>query len=160
MKKIDRFLGCLVGGALGDALGYPIEFLTMNEICRMYGSSGIKAPRIYKYTDTAHISDDTQMTLFTANGILLAHNEGLELSDALWLAYQRWYYTQMRRVEDMTVLTQRPGDPLPYIMFQRDLYADRASGSTCLMELGGGRRGTPENPFNSSKGCGGCILCR
>lgn len=38
MKKIrDQFIGCLLGGAIGDALGYPIEFLKLNEIYDKYG---------------------------------------------------------------------------------------------------------------------------
>lgn len=59
MKNLDKFKGCLIGGAIGDALGYPIEFvkLTKNEKVTRYGGKGI-------------ISDDTQMLLFTANGLL------------------------------------------------------------------------------------------
>jgi len=26
-KNLDKFLGCLIGGAAGDALGYAVEFL-------------------------------------------------------------------------------------------------------------------------------------
>jgi ADP-ribosylglycohydrolase len=33
MKRNHKFFrGCLVGGAIGDALGWPIEFLDLNEI--------------------------------------------------------------------------------------------------------------------------------
>lgn len=27
MRNIDRFRGCLIGGAAGDALGYAVEFM-------------------------------------------------------------------------------------------------------------------------------------
>ena len=27
MKNIDKYRGCLIGGAAGDALGYAVEFL-------------------------------------------------------------------------------------------------------------------------------------
>jgi ADP-ribosylglycohydrolase len=44
MKKIrDQFIGCLLGGAIGDALGYPIEFLKSNEIYDKYGKNGDEA---------------------------------------------------------------------------------------------------------------------
>ena len=29
-KNLDKFRGCLIGGAAGDALGYAIEFLSEN----------------------------------------------------------------------------------------------------------------------------------
>ncbi|WP_373059891.1 ADP-ribosylglycohydrolase family protein [Gemmatimonas sp.] len=36
------FHGCLLGGALGDALGGPIEFLTLAQIRAHYGAKGIE----------------------------------------------------------------------------------------------------------------------
>ena len=43
MKKIRQwFIGCLLGGAIGDALGYPVEFLKLNEIYARYGENGIE----------------------------------------------------------------------------------------------------------------------
>ncbi len=157
MRTIDRFMGCLVGGALGDALGYPVEFMSMNEICRIYGHRGIREPLVNRLDKTAHISDDTQMTLFTANGLLLAHNEGLDLTDALWIAYQRWYYTQTMRCENIEYTIRRAGDPLPYILDQHALHACRAPGTTCLTELGNGHRGAPGKNLNDRKGCGGVM---
>ena len=68
VKLNDKFKGCLLGGASGDALGYPVEFLKYEQIQSLYGRDGIQ---IYSLTDnTALISDNTQMTLYTANGIL------------------------------------------------------------------------------------------
>ena len=70
--------GCLLGGAVGDALGYAVEFLQEETIFEKYGDGGI---REYDtgIKDVAMISDDTQMTLFTAAGLLLL---GTCLSDA------------------------------------------------------------------------------
>ena len=31
----DRFRGCMLGGAVGDALGAPLEFLTAGEIAAL-----------------------------------------------------------------------------------------------------------------------------
>ena len=36
----DRFRGCLLGGAVGDALGAPVEFLRLDEIVARYGPEG------------------------------------------------------------------------------------------------------------------------
>ena len=61
MKDLDKYRGCLVGGAAGDALGYPIEFFDEEYIFQKYGSAGITE---YELCDgVAQISDDTQMTL-------------------------------------------------------------------------------------------------
>ena len=38
---IERFRGCLLGGAIGDALGWPVEFLRDKEIRKKYGEGGI-----------------------------------------------------------------------------------------------------------------------
>ena len=63
--SLDAFLGALLGGALGDALGFPVEFVSGKEIVRRHG---IDAPAHLALGggDLALISDDTQMTLFTA----------------------------------------------------------------------------------------------
>ena len=42
MRDLNRIKGCLVGGAVGDALGYAVEFSTLSEIIRKFGESGIK----------------------------------------------------------------------------------------------------------------------
>jgi len=36
----DHFRGCLLGGTIGDALGWPVEFLLLNEIKDKYGQQG------------------------------------------------------------------------------------------------------------------------
>ena len=56
MRNKDQFRGCLVGGAVGDALGYAVEFLDEQEIFDRYGKNGITA---YTLCDSvAEISDD------------------------------------------------------------------------------------------------------
>lgn len=40
-KQQDKIRGSLVGGAVGDALGYPVEFMSMASIKNKYGESGI-----------------------------------------------------------------------------------------------------------------------
>ncbi|MCI5604606.1 MAG: ADP-ribosylglycohydrolase family protein [Clostridia bacterium] len=43
MKSADKYRGCLVGGAVGDALGYAVEFLQDYQIFERYGERGITA---------------------------------------------------------------------------------------------------------------------
>ena len=72
--RLDLVRGSLVGGAAGDALGYPVEFMQYGEIVRRFGPKGIISYVLDK--GVARISDDTQMTLFTANGMLLGLTRG------------------------------------------------------------------------------------
>lgn len=140
MKNIDKFKGCLIGGAVGDALGYPIEFVKL-----------AKNERITKYENKGIISDDTQMSLFTANGLLWGETRfsmrGIapDVSDCIYLAYVDWYKTQKRNNNEIKV-SWLAGIP--------ELNVNRAPGNTCLNALGSNKKGSIENPINNSKGCG------
>jgi len=69
-KNLDRIRGSLIGGAAGDALGYAIEFEKESSIFGKYGEEGITEYQLDEASGKAIISDDTQMTLFTADGLL------------------------------------------------------------------------------------------
>ena len=102
-KNLDKFRGCLIGGAAGDALGYAVEFLSESFIRSRFGPEGI---REYRLQDgLARISDDTQMTLFTANGLLYGETRGCLRgimgypSNYVAIAYREWYKTQIESFE-------------------------------------------------------------
>lgn len=150
---MKRFLGSMLGGAVGDALGYAVEFKRINEIRQIYGENGISD---YKLTDgVALISDDTQMTLFTANGILYAETRGrlrgilgdyyIYIADS----YNDWLRTQGCKAKDRPVTS--------WILNDKRLHSLRAPGNTCLSALSDDRTGTVENHINTSKGCGGVM---
>lgn len=69
----DLFMASLLCGTLGDALGYPVEFMTWDEIKYRFGKQGIEDLRVDKTIGKAFISDDTQMSLFTADGMIWAY---------------------------------------------------------------------------------------
>lgn len=66
-ERRSRYQGCLLAGAVGDALGAPIEMMSLSKIRKEFGEGGITdlAPA---YGRIGSITDDTQMTLFTAEG--------------------------------------------------------------------------------------------
>jgi ADP-ribosylglycohydrolase len=66
----DRVLGCLLGGAVGDAFGYEVEFDSLAVIRARYGDQGIQEPVLHD--GRLVVSDDTQMTLFTLESLLRA----------------------------------------------------------------------------------------
>jgi ADP-ribosylglycohydrolase len=146
----SRVDGCFLGGALGDALGAPIEFDSLTEIRARHGNSGITGLLPYR-GQPGLVTDDTQMTLFTAEGLITA-----ALADAaspeditrhVYRSYLRWLDTQR---------SDRPSRPAPsWLAGQEWLYDRRAPGNACLSGLSSGRMGTPASPANpGSKGCG------
>lgn len=41
MRSLDKFRGCLLAGAAGDALGFEVEFLSEETIFERFGETGI-----------------------------------------------------------------------------------------------------------------------
>jgi ADP-ribosylglycohydrolase len=155
-RSKEYFRGCLLGGAIGDALGWPVEFLRLNEIKKKYGESGI-TDLITGINGKAEITDDTQMTLFTAEGLLRAETrrreEGIcHLPSIVYHAYLRWLHTQ-GYPQDSRKNFIYDG----WLMKVKELYVRRGPGNTCLSALSSGRIGTIELPINNSKGCGGVM---
>ena len=155
---LDRYRGCMLGGAVGDALGYTVEFMDEGEIRARYGEGGIAAYTLVG--GTAQISDDTQMTLFTADGLLSGAARGLDgdtpedHAAPIAAAYGDWWRTQNERYP------LRGGVTHSRLIHVPALFADRAPGGTCLSALAAyhrGVRGTVASPINSSKGCGGVM---
>lgn len=68
-----RFEGTLLGLALGDALGYEVEFLSLAAIRARFGPEGIQEPVLHD--GVARVSDDTQLSLAVAQGLLAAGRE-------------------------------------------------------------------------------------
>ena len=65
----DRIAGCLLGGAIGDAMGAGVEFLSLVEIRQRFGEHGVTG-YTRAYGRECAITDDTQMTLFTLEGVI------------------------------------------------------------------------------------------
>lgn len=143
INRNDRIRGSLIGGAIGDALGYPIEF-----------QKNIKNKQYTRFEGKGIISDDTQMTLFTANALIWRDTRGFlkgiapSVSDALYLAYKDWLSTQIDFTNE---------NKISWIKDLDELNVQRAPGNTCLSALSSGKKGTIENPINNSKGCGGIM---
>ncbi len=146
-----RYRGCLLGGATGDALGAGIEFASLAEIRRRHGPAGITG-YMPAYGRAGAITDDTQMTLFTAEGLLRDQQQptgGRDAPAAIWRAYQRWLLTQSG--------TPPPAQADGWLISQGFLHHERAPGLTCLSALRAGHPGTARQPVNDSKGCGGVM---
>ena len=164
--KKDLFIASLLGGAIGDALGYTVEFMCLDKIKSKFGDQGITELDIDKATGKALISDDTQMTLFTADGMMwsyysLSSSEiGCYVEGGIYQSYLRWYYTQNKRMptdNDILWLKLQPHEKKDSILSYKELFSQRSPGNSCLSALGSGQMGTMEEPINDSKGCGGVM---
>lgn len=163
----QKYTGCLLGCALGDALGYPVEFMKSEEILKAYGKRGLTAPVVDKESGLALISDDTQMTLFTAEGIIWADrlgakNEISSYTSYVFYAYQRWLYTQknMLASRGYSHVLEDNGAYSSRLMKEKELFVQRAPGNTCieaLMQAADHNYGKLTNKINDSKGCGGVM---
>jgi ADP-ribosylglycohydrolase len=131
---------------VGDALGAVVEFDSLDEIRRRYGPDGLTDFP----AEAGPITDDTQMTLFTAEGLIRtrrryqARHFDFAL-DELWACYLRWLATQQGSPD---------GDGL---VAEPVLQHRRGPGNTCLSALTGNAPGFVELPVNNSKGCGGVM---
>jgi ADP-ribosylglycohydrolase len=150
-----RIRGCLLGGAVGDALGAPVEFDSLADIRSRFGAGGV-TDYAEAYGRRGAITDDTQMTLFTAEGLVRAYvgagSEGAPSPEsAVHHAYLRWLRTQGYAPE--ADVARRDGWPDGWLVKERGLWSRRAPGNTCLSALLATRT-LGERATNDSKGCG------
>lgn len=150
----ERVMGCLLGGAVGDALGAGVEFDSIGAIRARHGRDGITG-YVPAYGRLGAVTDDTQMSLFTLDGLIRAHlarrlGEPEDIPNRVHQAYLRWLHTQ--------------GEPVPprvvngWLADEIELRQLRAPGNTCLSALRATSSGEPpgaiDRPINDSKGCG------
>ncbi|RYZ07802.1 MAG: ADP-ribosylglycohydrolase family protein [Myxococcales bacterium] len=151
IDPVARVRGCLLGGAVGDALGAPVEFMSTAELRAAFGADGIQefAPA---YGRRGALTDDTQMTLFTAEGIIRAQlrleGKGIcHVPSVIHHALLRWLYTQGERSAAL------PAEPDGWLITHEALFARRAPGMTCLSALRASKN-FGDQARNDSKGCG------
>ncbi|MBI5290931.1 MAG: ADP-ribosylglycohydrolase family protein [Chloroflexi bacterium] len=123
------FLPVLYGLALGDALGRPVEFMTLDSIRARYGPRGIAEP-----PDPALFTDDTQMTLALAQALVCVENDDTDqLMEAVVAQFIAWAH--------------HPDTP------------GRSPGATCLRAVAALERGVHwrESGVKGSKGCGSAM---
>ncbi len=145
----NKVFGCLLGGAIGDALGAPVEFDDIKTIQSNCGKEGVTG--YFEHGNQGEFTDDTQMTLFTAEGLLRARTRALHKgiggaeNAIVYKAYRRWLQTQGETDEL---------DDSGWLIKQKELHKRRAPGNTCLSALQNKERGSVKNKINNSKGCG------
>jgi ADP-ribosyl-[dinitrogen reductase] hydrolase len=92
----SRLVSVFVAGALGDSLGAPVEFADTPDLERNFPEFTRAATTLLA---DAHLTDDTQLTLWVAEGLVRAHQKALlrgvpSVDLAVRDALLRWYVTQ------------------------------------------------------------------
>ena len=151
MKK-QRFWDICAAGALGDALGYAIEFDSWAAIEQAHGPGGLQSWPLNPQ-GSMEASDDTQMTLFAMEALRLAFEQAapqppsLDLVGSLSLqAFLRWLRTQS---------ASGPAAGDSGLASDARMFKRQAPGSACLTALASRRAGA--QAINQSKGCGGAM---
>jgi len=139
---------------VGDAVGAPVEFLSIRDIRSTRGEDGIRALEA-----PGHFTDDTQMTLFTTEaliiaGVLLDRDGQCAPRNLLHHGYLRWLATQAERLPSISLSVD---EPLGWLLDIELLHRVEAPGATCLSALASGELGTLQSAINDSKGCGGVM---
>lgn len=148
----DNYTGCLVGGAIGDAMGNPVEFQTMDKIVETYGRKGITDFLLDK-NGIAKFTEDTQLTMFTADGVIKSaiktgNDESMPDMRDIYASYQDWLKTQKGKFKP----TQNG-----WISNIEDLHSKRGYRLMCTEALETGFPGSMEFPINYSKSADGIM---
>ena len=137
LARRDRIRGCLLGLAVGDAYGAPLEFLRRSAILERFGTDGPSDLEPWGGHPGGCYTDDTQMSIATARGLLD------------WRAATGW--------ASGAAVDQDAQDALEHAVRRRYVewyrsreWEGRAPGTACLTALGSGI------PYES-KGCGGVM---
>jgi ADP-ribosylglycohydrolase len=154
----------MLGGAIGDQLGAGVEFESIQGIREKYGSAGVTGFVPSWGRPEGRFTDDTQMTLFVAEGLIRADNQAWREGECdplapLTDAHLRWLHTQgVPEAGETGVQAKGFGKVVSgWLIGQEVLHAERAPGNTCLVGL----KALPRDPLvparNDSKGCGGVV---
>ncbi len=161
--KIDtaHFRGCLMGGAVGDAMGYTKDYMSQDQVVGKYGLQGLIELQRNASSHLALTSDVTQLTSFTVDGLLWADSRAKTKGiygyiPCLFYSYQKWLYTQTGSLADKSYEFVLNGEILQW----EELFARRSPGATTISTLAAcinGKYGTLKKRINNSKGCGGVM---
>jgi ADP-ribosylglycohydrolase len=135
---LNRFKGCLLGLAVGDALGAPVEHLSLEKIKDKYGESGIAEFDVWGGFKPGFYTDDTQLSLATAKGCIHAYFSLMRGGEAHSIEFV--YKSYVEWLESL-----------------QDPFRVRHPGYTCMHVLQSGEKGSIGNPINESTEVSGIL---
>lgn len=142
------YKGCLLGMAVGDAMGAAVDGKSYRQICETYGPAGLLG---YDCVNgLAEITSYTQVALFTCNGMLLSVAKGHTGNTA----YMRQITTGLK---EWARVQHLPGDPILrhcWLCKVPQVRKRRCMDPRTLDALTRDVLGTPKKPANQGAGPG------
>ncbi|MBO5953629.1 MAG: ADP-ribosylglycohydrolase family protein [Oscillospiraceae bacterium] len=148
--NLSAYRGCLLGLAVGDAMGLTVNKKTLAQIREDYGPAGLLGYDLVN--GFADISSHTQIAAYSANGLLLGLTHGQGAT-----AYPRYI---AQALKEWAKIQHLPGDPMRrscWLSHVRQLRQRHCMDARTLDALTRDVLGSPEKPSNQADGAG--TLC-
>lgn len=149
-QRESACVGCLLGMAVGDAMGYTVDSKSWKEICEDYGPNGLLGYDLAN--GGAEVSSYTQIGAYAANGLLLGITRGRA---DLYVRFLQQAMKEWCRRQDL------PRDPEEYSCWVSHISALRrrhCRDSWMLDALRAKNPGTMESPINRSANPGSMLV--
>lgn len=140
--NLSAYQGCLLGLAVGDAMGYIVDGKSWNAICADYGPNGLLGYDLVN--GYAEVTSYTQLAAYTANGLLLA------LTRRQPNAYLRYIAAALREWSQCQKLRRVPDGTLCWISHIPALRRRSCMDTRMPDVLDKQTMGAPESPVNQS----------
>lgn len=141
-EKQSAYVGCLLGLAVGDAMGLAVDDKTWDEICAEYGPNGLLGYDLRN--GCAEVTSYTQVAAYVANALLVAVSRGK--ADG----YVRHVALALREWAKRQHFPRSP-DKSPLWVSQLPQLRRRACRDARMLDaLRFDTLGTPEKPINST----------
>lgn len=144
ISKRDAYRGCLLGLAIGDAMGYPVDTKTWSQIQEDYGPYGLMGYDLRN--GYAEVSSHTQLAAFSCNGLLIGLTRGQLLGKMapfvryVGLSQQEWAIGQRRY--------DQPSRNHCWVFRISDLRHRHCTDTRMVETLNRGKLGSLEAPVN------------
>ena len=144
-KKRSSYRGCLLGLAVGDAMGYTVNSHSLAEIQEDYGPNGLQGyDPVNGYAD---VTSYTQLAAFTVNGLLygltMGRSRGTMSPFINYIARSHWEWATSQAMMD------RPARPVCWIFREKELCRRHCVDTRMKEVILRKQFGTPEERYNS-----------
>ncbi len=129
----ERYEGCMLGLAVGDALGGPTEFLSYEQIRNRWPPDGVTSFMAFRGLPPGSFTDDTEMSIAVARGLT--------------------------RSPDLSADTILSSIAREFVEWARRTQPARSPGTTCMQGVHRLAAGVhwSQSGENDSKGCGSAM---
>lgn len=143
--KLSGCQGCLLGLAVGDAMGCAVDGKTLEEICTDYGPNGLLGYDLVN--GCADVTSYTQLAAFVGNGLLLSVARGrTEYLPYITLSLREWARNQQ--------FHRDPEKSYCWVAKPKSLRLHNNRDARMLDALRAQTLGTPDAPVNRNAGPG------